>query len=193
MSKPILSILIPAIPERANMLMVLLEKLYTQLEEIPITNDVEILVFMDNKVRSIGLKREGLKNLATGKYFCFLDDDDDITEDYLYELWSKCKEEDVDVICFDSMADVDGVKSHIKVSIKNQNEQFNSDGDTNRKPCHVNCWNTKKFKKYHFSDSNYGEDFYFAEECYPHIVSSYKIDKILHNYIFRTEISQADN
>ena len=190
---PSLSILIPAIPERANMLMNLLDKLYNQLDGIPIDNDVEILVFMDNRVRSIGMKREGLKKLAKGKYFCFLDDDDDVTDDYLFELWSKCKDEDVDVICFDSLADVEGVKSQVSVSIKNQNEQYNHDGDTLRKPCHVNCWNTKKFKKYHFSDASYGEDFYFAEKCYPHITTSYKIDKILHYYNFRADISKADN
>ena len=186
-----LSILIPSIPERLAALEDLVGNLYDQIDENGFTDNVELIVLMDNKKISIGKKRERLKNMAQGKYFCFLDDDDKITEDYIKELVAICNTEWVDVIYFDTQATIDSVEGQISVNITNENEQFVHNGTTLRKPSHVNAWLTRKFKKYKFSDKMYGEDFDFCNKCYPHITSGYKIDKILHYYIFDRNITQA--
>ena len=52
----LLSILIPSIPSRFEMVRALVEKLELQIGDLP----VEILVFLDNKRRSIGMKRDAL-------------------------------------------------------------------------------------------------------------------------------------
>lgn len=192
MSEIYLTILIPSIPERVNQLNKLHKRLNNQINELPVQNEIEIIALIDNKVITIGEKRERLKNMANGKYFCFLDDDDDISDDYVLELWGACKDNDVDVICFDTWASVDGDIGTIKVSVKHpENEQFKIGEPTLRKPSHVNAWKTEKFKQYQFSDSMYGEDFDFCNQCYPHITTSHRIDKILHYYTYDKGITQA--
>ena len=55
----------------------------------------------------------------------------------------------------------------------------------------MNAWLTDKFREYHFSSKNYGEDFDFCNECYPHIESGFNIGKVLHYYIFDNKITRA--
>lgn len=186
-----LSILIPSIPERILTLGELLSKLQKQVDNIDPSGMIEIISLIDNKQISIGVKRERLKNMASGKFFCFVDDDDDVSDEYVKEIF-KGTFKDVDVISFDSWASVDGLEGHISASIENEkNNQFLPDLITYRKPSHVNAWNTKKFKKYKFSDKMYGEDFDFCNQCYPHVKTEYKIDLILHYYIYNASITQA--
>ena len=187
-----LSVLIPSIPERAETLRLLLEKLESQISENSLEDEVEIIALIDNKKVSIGMKRERLKNMAQGKYFCFVDDDDGISEDYVKEIVEAINNNNVDVICFNTFALIEDLTGVIEVSINNpENEQFKPNEITLRKPSHVNAWLTEKFKKYAFGDSNYGEDFDFCNLCYPHIVSGYNINKILHFYTFDKKITQA--
>ena len=183
----ILSILIATIPERKNALNILIHKLNSQIAN---RKDIEIIVLMDNCIVSIGTKRNRLKDMASGTYFCFLDDDDDIAPTYIHDLTERC-DNVYDVIYFDTWATCDGQEGVISIDIENENEQFNPDGKTKRKPSHVNAWLTKKFRKFKFSDKNYGEDFDFCNQCYPLIENPYKINKILHYYIFDKQITKA--
>lgn len=183
----ILSVLIPSIPERLEELKKLVNKLQGQIGELPI----EVIVLIDNKKISIGAKRERLKNMANGKYFCFVDDDDDITSNYIDEIFNACSDNDIDVICFDTLARVDDKFSFISVSMDNENEQFQSNNTTKRKPSHVNAWRTEKFKQFSFTDKNYGEDFDFCNQCYPIVESSFNISQVLHYYTYDKDITRA--
>lgn len=182
----ILSILIPSIPERIDRLSTLVSKIEKQIGELPI----EVIVLMDNKKISIGEKRERLKNMAQGKYFCFVDDDDDVSIDYIEELYTNCLH-NVDVVCFDTLAKIENQYGFISVSIHNENEQFKQMGTTKRKPSHVNAWLTEKFKQFSFSDKNYGEDFDFCNQCYQIVESSIEIHKVLHFYTYDKAITMA--
>jgi len=71
-----LSILIPSIPTRFGRAKALYEKILALVGD----KDIEILMLTDNKKRTIGEKREALKNASNGKYFMFVDDDDDLLE-----------------------------------------------------------------------------------------------------------------
>ena len=78
-----LSILIPSIPSRFDRV----KELVGQLEgQIGGRDDVEIIVFMDNKKRSIGRKRNDIMKLATGQYFSMIDDDDNVSVGSCYTL-----------------------------------------------------------------------------------------------------------
>lgn len=183
----ILSILIPGIPERIDRLTLLVNKINSQITE---NMNVEVLVLIDNMKMSIGEKREKLKNMAKGKYWCMVDDDDDVSDYYVGEIYAAALENDVDVICFDTIAKVDGMPSLISVNVENENEQYRY-GITKRKPSHVNAWKSEKFNQFQFGDRNYGEDFDFCKQCYPHITSSCKIEKVLHYYTYDNKITRA--
>jgi hypothetical protein len=59
--------------------------------------DIEILLFLDNKKRTVGGKRDALVQMSRGKYFMFVDDDDDLVSiDEIYQATFQ----DVDVITF---------------------------------------------------------------------------------------------
>lgn len=58
----LLSILIPSIPHRIDKMKRLFERLQEQIGD----KNIEVLSFLDNKKRSIGLKRDALVQLARG-------------------------------------------------------------------------------------------------------------------------------
>ena len=79
-----LSILILTLPSRRKTFLDdLLNNLEAQASSYP---EVEILVFYDNKKRTVGQKRDGVLSLAKGDYMTFIDDDDSVAEDYIKSI-----------------------------------------------------------------------------------------------------------
>jgi len=182
-----LSILICSIPERFETL----QKLYSKLANQVGDNPVEILVFLDNKKRTIGEKRTGVVSLCKGDYFILIDDDDDCSDDYVDELL-KAAETGADIITFDQRAVVEGLgESTVNFSLQNENEEFNAGGITRRKPFSVCAFRREKFAHLNFGKTNYGEDMIFSEQAWKIAESEHHIDKILHTYIFDQKITRA--
>jgi glycosyltransferase involved in cell wall biosynthesis len=77
-----LSILILALEERKD---TYLKRLLSILEPQK-TNEVEILINMDNRQKPIGMKRNELLQQASGLYICFCDDDDRVSPDYVSKI-----------------------------------------------------------------------------------------------------------
>lgn len=76
-----LSILICSLDERKDKLKKLTDILNKQ------TNDnVEILANVDNRTKSVGMKRNELVKEAQGQYVCFIDDDDEIAPNYIPKI-----------------------------------------------------------------------------------------------------------
>jgi len=167
----------------------MLERLVDKLEE-QAQDGVEILTFVDNMKRTIGEKRDNLLKLAKGEYFAFVDDDDDISNDYINELL-KATESGCDVLLFKSEADVDGEKGIIEFDLQNENEQFEANETTKRQPFHINAWKTSKFRFFTFPNLMYGEDWLWAKEALTVAETQHKIDKVLHYYNFSSKITRA--
>src|SRR5688572_30082121 len=103
---PILSILIPSIPERKDQLSKLLFELNTQIDLIyPSNANYYIEVLVDDTISflngglSIGKKREQLVGRATGRHLTFLDDDESVAPNYMSTLIQLC-EENKDICTF---------------------------------------------------------------------------------------------
>lgn len=99
MNQPLLSILICALNERAGMLATLLKSIEIQINKEDAIGKVEILVEMDNRRITTGEKRNNLLKKAAGKWICFVDDDDELTDEYIPEIL-KALESDCDVVGF---------------------------------------------------------------------------------------------
>lgn len=158
---------------------------------------IEILVLTDNKCRSIGEKREALKNLAQGYYFMFCDDDDEITS--LEEIYTACIQKNVDVIDFKAeCSNADGSTFIVTQRLGNDVEHNTKDGvylDCNRPPF-PNCAWANKFKKVKYPDISYAEDWHWVEKCLKTAKTEFFIDKVLFKYNFSpsgTEASTASN
>lgn len=88
----VLSILIPTIYGRELPFNLLVSKLRNQLSNNNIENEVEIVSECDDRTMSIGNKRQLLITKATGDFIVFIDDDDEIPDDYCIRFYNTIKE-----------------------------------------------------------------------------------------------------
>jgi glycosyltransferase involved in cell wall biosynthesis len=174
--KPKLSILTPTIRGRERQLSFLMDSI-----EAKNNGEVEHLVLYDNRTRSIGAKRQALVDVARGEYIAFVDDDDDVSDDYVSELL-KAIEAGADVITFHQRAIYNGLESEVHFGVKNQDGPFVHDGITLRAPWHVCAWKREVVAGCLFSESNYGEDLAWCKQARRRIRTGYHIPKILHTY-----------
>lgn len=181
-----LSILIPSIPERFIKANRLYRKCLKQA-----TDEVEILMFTDNKKRTIGEKRNDMLSLANGKYFIILDDDDDISKDFVKSILP-FTDNLIDVITFKQECTIEGRKFIVEFGLGNDVEQLTQEyNDIKRPPWHCCVWNRERFAKVKFPEVNYGEDGVWAERAGWISTRGEHIDKVLHYYNFDIKKSAA--
>ena len=184
------TIMILSIPSRIQKhLIPLYEKLLKQAESYP---EVEILCLIDNKKMSIGEKRQSLIDIARGKWVAFMDDDDDVTDDYMETIVNTIKKEPADVITFDQHCIVNGREFTVNFDMNNPNERY-IPGMTHikRPPFHMCFWRAEIAKQAKMESSSYGEDFAWCSLMYPKIQSEAHIDKILHLYRYNDRTSES--
>lgn len=182
-----LSILIPSIPSRFEMAI----QRYNHYMGMVGDKNIEILLFTDNKKRSIGYKREALKNISQGKYFMFADEDDDLLSiDEIYEATFL----DVDVIDFKVKCQNEDKSTYIVTQRLGSEVEHNTESgkylDCNRPPFHICAWH-HKFKRFKYPDISYSEDWEWLIQCYPHAKKEHFIDKVLFSYNFDPSVTEA--
>lgn len=183
-----LSILIPSIPSRWAKAV----ELYNQLCKFIDDKEIELLMLTDNYRRTIGEKRESLKNISNGKYFMFVDDDDSLYS--ITEIYEACQN-DVDVITFKSKClNADGSSFIVTAGLQHEVEHNTDEGrylDCNRPPFTQCAWNAR-FKHIAFPAIDYGEDWEWVKQVLPLAGSEIHIPLVLHGYNFNPETSEAD-
>lgn len=184
---PLLSILIPTVPERAAKFYDLMRLLQWQAEGLP----VEILSFCDNKTRSIGRKRNALLQMANGKYVAFVDDDDDVSEDYVVTLCDMAKV-DVDVLTFRQLAQWNDATSTIEFRINHPIAAvFRSGCTTKRFPWPCCAWRRELAQECVFTDKDFGEDLDWVLQANELVKTEAYNPKVLHYYTHKDETSLA--
>ncbi len=188
MIHPRLSILIPSIPSRHDMSM----SLFRRVQEALPFKDVEIIMLLDNKIKSIGEKRENLVQASTGQYFMFLDDDDDF--EHIQDVYHATFE-NVDVITFKSLCKNNDGSEYVVTHRLGSEIEHNCDEngrylDCTRPPFHNCAWNSK-YKKFHFPFVNYAEDWGWLKQFVYEAKDEVHIDKIVYKYNFDSQISEA--
>lgn len=185
----LLSILTASIPERSGQRAILTEQLAQQIGDLP----VEHLSFIDNRKRSIGGKRDALLRIARGTFIAYVDDDDTVSPDYVVSLVDTIKSAmvPVDVITFAQFARVDNAQAKIVFRLRQQNQPFVPDTEVQRAAWHVCAWRRSVAILSHFPESNYGEDWAFAEPLNRIARASIHLDKVLHYYHFNSATTAA--
>jgi len=164
-----LSILIPTVPSRKKIVQKLLAKLEKQIEGY---DDIQILCLYDNKSVSTGAKRNKLLSIADSAYVCFIDDDDDISDDYISKVYPHLKPYVHDLVSFNVryMDDVGEDKLY----------DFSE-----YPPTHVHI--RKRENLVHpFPDIQNGEDREWMLINSPFFHDIYHIPKVLYTYQFST-------
>jgi len=177
---PILSILICTLEERKiEFLNRILSILKPQINK----KDVEIVILTDYGEIPIGTKRNMSLDYASGKYVCFIDDDDIVSDGYVDLVLSKSKE-DSDVIVFNGIVTTNGWD--IKLARQGMEYKY---GEINnvyyRLPNHL-AIHKKETMIERFMDVRTGEDDEWAERRLKEIKTQTRIDEIIYHYDFRT-------
>lgn len=166
----ILSILIPTLPERWNMLVLLLPKLKAP--------GVEVLT--DNGPEPTGVKRNNLLKRAQGEYIVFVDDDDDVLNDYVNEIL-KALQSKPDAVGFRGLITTNGRKRKFFIISRECGyketilgyERYNN---------HLSPVKREIALKVMFKPVSYGEDYDYAFRMRRHIKTEVFIDKFLYYY-----------
>jgi hypothetical protein len=143
-NKKVLSILICSLEKRKKQLNSLLKEINKQIFLCNADAVVELLVEVDNKEITTGKKRNNLLKKASGKYICFIDDDDKIYENYL-KLILKSIESDADCIATSGTYSVDGgtfINWHLSKDFNDEDKMIYVDKNGNPlEDCikHINC------------------------------------------------------
>lgn len=178
-----LSILMPTIPSRRDKFNALYSKLESQVKG----DEIEIISVLDNKKMTVGAKCNALVRMAQGESLTFVDDDDQVSPDYVSSILEALYERRTpDVVTFkiDSTLNWNsGLKQHAIIwpDVGDPNEEFH-DGVVKRKPLRIAVWRTSLAKEARFPDLQYGEDAGWASQLWPRIETQKKIDKVLYWY-----------
>jgi hypothetical protein len=193
---PLLSILTPSVQNRiSSNLLKLIDKINNQIEKHGFQKKVEHLIHIDNRIRTVGRKRDNLVQDALGKYISFVDDDDDISDDYVFELVNAIENNpDVDVITFKQNCFINNFEKATAIfGLKNEQQSYSPGKIFTRKPYHVCAWKRILVKNYHFPSINYGEDYAWISRLWEVAKTEHHIDKTLHAYVHNSEQSVAND
>ena len=178
---PLLSILVSSLVERNDkFLSGLISSLEKQIEGKP----VELLIFSDNAKRPVGTKRNNLLTLSSGKYICFVDDDDRISSTYVEDILSEIISWSPDVIVFDAEISFNGLNPK-RVRYGREYDYCEKPEAYYRHPNHLMVHRKENITEY-FRDIKTGEDDEWASRMLPRIVTQSRIDKILYYYDYNT-------
>lgn len=179
-----LSILIPSLVSRRKMLDELLVDLNAQK-----TSEVEILVYEDEKDRSIGEKRNQLLEWANGEYLCFFDDDDKPSKNYIKNLMEGIGK-DVDCCSLRGIITFDGETPELFEHSIKYKEYKTTDNPImyERYPNHLNCIKSSIAKQFKFPEINHGEDTDWATQIHNSglIKTEHYINDVIYHYKFIT-------
>ena len=181
-----LSILICTMPHRAEMFCALYNKLKYQIlcSEQPM--QVQLLWDDDAKLTT-GEKRNNLLNQASGDFIVFVDDDDDVDNNYVDEILKVIIENpNIDCIGINGLITFDGNWSK-PWSISIQHGHWHETDEMYlRTPNHISPVRRSIALQAKFPDITYGEDMEYSKRILPMCKLEACIDKPLYHYKYIT-------
>jgi len=188
-----LSISVPTLQNRHQHCHKLISELERQTNGLP----CEVLWLGDLKTMTIGMKRNHLMSISSGKYVCTVDDDDWVSEDYVSLILQKV-EEDKEVILFPVSYYVDGVfQETLNYQTFRSMSQLARQGlvpagsHSIVKPAGRHPIKKLIAEQVKYSDSNFGEDNDYGKEIESRLISHSHIDKAIYHYYFNKEQSET--
>lgn len=177
--RPVLSILIATMHSRRDKFSLLLSFLDYQLQ-----NDNRFLVeilYDDSLSYNIGVKRNKLLEQATGEYIVFIDDDDEISPNYVSLILEACKHG----------TDCIGINGKITTNGRNERKWFISreyagwsenNGVYYRTPNHISPVRRELALKAGFPNIAFAEDYEYSMRLIPLLKTEIKIEEPLYHY-----------
>lgn len=205
-----LSILIPSLKDRGQTLNTILKQLEAQCNGIAdigvwdsfgegtdvfvhyFHNGVQCIVYIDNREKSIGEKRNTLLELAEGKYSCFVDDDDSLPDNYI-ELLLGGIEKEADCCSLKGIITTNGGDPRVyEHSLKYSEWRTNGDDAVvkyERPPNHLNCIKSEIAKQFKFPETYHGEDHVWSMAIQKSglLKTEHYIDQVIYYYNYNSK------
>ena len=177
----LLSILILTVPGREEKLEKLLSILNPQ-----VTKDVEIVIEFDERVLSVGEKRNRALDRAQGRYICFVDDDDMVSPNYVKHILWIIGNTDVDCCALTGEITLNGgMPQKFIHSLKYKTWYEEGEGRDKiyyRNPNHLNVVKREIARRVRFIDISTGEDADYSKRLLKHLTVQGEIDPTLYYY-----------
>lgn len=186
----LLAICVCTITSRVEMYNRLSAKIMKQILEVSQKYDYRVANLYTNTddFMTIGEKRSELLKQSNAEFVVFIDDDDDISDDYVEQI--------VDVIYENPNIDCIGIKG--KISFDGLNEKkweiskdfgswYEADDCYFRTPNHISPVRSEIAKKISFPHISNGEDYAYSMTILPFLQTEIKIDKEIYHYQFLTK------
>ena len=184
-----LSILILTLPTRIDSYSHLIKMLNKQIIENNLIHRVQILTLCDTKEISVGEKRNILLNKSNGKYVCFIDDDDLISDDYVIKIINGIQSNsDVITFCGDYVENT--IRKPFSISIVHR-DNYNHPTIFYRLPNHLCPVKREIALSCQFSNKNFGEDSDYSERINNYLKTEFHIQDKLYFYMYDANKSQT--
>jgi len=184
----LLSVLIPTLESRQHSFATLRQKLQDQIQRHGLESEVEILSFPDSGDLSIGYKRNALLDRASGAFVVFIDDDDDVSDDYLRRITQAIRNHpEIDCIGIKGQITFRGRHPHLLVYSLRYHEYRTENGVYVRPPQHITPIRREVALRHRFADIRYSEDYDWALSMREEgaLRKEYFVDEILYYYAAR--------
>lgn len=151
---------------------------------------VEILILTDNRIMSIGAKRNLLAKAARGRYVQFVDDDDRLDDEAMATVLA-ATESNADVITFPAMVRLGSGPARICYYSKDFTHDHNTPTGFQRIPNHICAVKRRLVVRTKFPDINMGEDADYAIRLKPLLKTQHAIEKPLYFYDYDPRTSEC--
>lgn len=185
-----LSILIPTLKTRVNLVNNLVDELERQIIAIGAEKVVQLVLFTDNGERTTGEKRNLLVWNCSGDYVAFVDDDDKIAPSYVQLLLGAIQDKP-DCCSLTGLLSVNGTKKNVFKHSVQYSGWYEKDKVLYRFPNHLNCIKKEIAEQVPFPESYHGEDRAYSTdlELSGLIKTEAEIKETLYFYNFQTNKS----
>ncbi len=185
----ILSIIMITVPDREKEFKKLKAKVQKQIDECHrlhyTLGKIEIVEVNTPKVKdggeSIGRKRQMGLEQSKGEYVIWLDDDDDISPDYVEQV-VRLSSKGADVCTFSSLCFLESFWMVCVMHFNTKHDDQAKPGIIKRRPYHVCAFRRGVLDGVKFPDTNVDEDTGFIEQALKNCKTFAHIDNILHHY-----------
>jgi glycosyltransferase involved in cell wall biosynthesis len=185
MEGPILSLLIPTLESRRAQFEALRHVLTQQIAAAHLESDVEILSLCDNGSQPTGAKRNALLERAAGEFVAFVDDDDEVSGEYVASICDAIRQyPDVDCIGIKGVITFRGGHPKEFIHSIRYGDYSSAGGVYTRPPYHLNPIRRSIAAGCHFKEVYYSEDIEWALRILHdrRLQSETFIDKPLYHY-----------
>ena len=156
---------------------------------------VEVMVNVDDGDKSVGQKRNEVVENASGKFICFVDDDDGIDEEYVKSIVDVIENnEDLDCIGFSGMYYTNGQPKMIFKHANSYGGHYKDSSGVQHRPVnHLNPVRTEIARKVKFPEKNFGEDSEYCDKLFDMglLKNEVVLDKVMYHYYWSNEITRT--